>query len=172
MLAGLRDAEARQLLDAALAGPIDAQVRDQIIAEAHGNPLALLELPRGLTPAQLAGGFGFPGAAGLPGSMEESFWRGRRIARWRRLPTTRLTRTAGLGTGRKLPPGLMTMLRPNLSVRPVARRLAEASALRLPSSSALRSSRSSPHSAPGERWPRHTPSSGPASSTRHARCCR
>jgi DNA-binding CsgD family transcriptional regulator len=72
---GLRDADARLLLDEALAGPIDARVRDQIIAEAHGSPLALLELPRALTPAQLAGGFGFPGVTGLAGSMEESFLR-------------------------------------------------------------------------------------------------
>ncbi len=49
---GLRDAEARALLDSALAWPVDVQVRDRIIAEARGNPLALLELPRGLTPAQ------------------------------------------------------------------------------------------------------------------------
>jgi DNA-binding CsgD family transcriptional regulator len=72
---GLRDEDASTLLDGALAGPIDPQVRNQIIAEAHGNPLALLELPRGLTVAQLAGGFGFPGAMGLAGSMEESFRR-------------------------------------------------------------------------------------------------
>ena len=64
-------ADARLLLDAVLTGPIDAQVRDQLVAEAHGNPLALLELPRGLTPAQLAGGFGLPGA----GDIEESFVR-------------------------------------------------------------------------------------------------
>jgi len=75
VLGGLRDADASLLLDATLAGPIDERVREQIIAEAHGNPLALLELPRGLTPAQLAGGFGFPGTTGLAGSMEESFRR-------------------------------------------------------------------------------------------------
>ena len=68
---GLPDGDARLLLDAVLTGPIDAQVRDQLVAEAHGNPLALLELPRGLTPAQLAGGFGLPGA----GDIEESFVR-------------------------------------------------------------------------------------------------
>ena len=72
---GLRDDDARALLDGALPGPMDTRVRDQIIAEMHGNPLALLELPRGLTLAQLAGGFGFPGAMGLAGSMEESFRR-------------------------------------------------------------------------------------------------
>jgi DNA-binding NarL/FixJ family response regulator len=72
-LGGLREADARALLNSTLAGPIDVQVRDQIIAEAHGNPLALLELPRGLTPAQLAGGFGFPGATQFPNTMEEAF---------------------------------------------------------------------------------------------------
>ncbi len=72
---GLHDQDALALLDSALAGPVDARVRDQILAETHGNPLALLELPRGLTPAQLAGGFGFPGAIGLTGSVEESFRR-------------------------------------------------------------------------------------------------
>jgi hypothetical protein len=59
---GLPDHEARTLLEEALTGPLDARVRDLIIAETHGNPLALLELPHGLTPAELAGGFGLPGA--------------------------------------------------------------------------------------------------------------
>jgi DNA-binding CsgD family transcriptional regulator len=59
---GLRESDARALLDSALAGPLDDRVRDQIVAEAQGNPLALLELPRGLSPAELAGGFGLPGA--------------------------------------------------------------------------------------------------------------
>ena len=45
------------------------------MAETHGNPLALLELPRGLSPAQLAGGFGLPGTAPLAGRIEESFLR-------------------------------------------------------------------------------------------------
>src|SRR5580693_6210308 len=76
-VAGLPDHEARTLLAEALTGPLDARVRDLIIAETHGNPLALLELPRGLTPAELAGGFGLPGAlpsAGpLAGRIEDSF---------------------------------------------------------------------------------------------------
>src|ERR1700759_2281220 len=59
---GLAEGDARKLLESALTGPLDAQVRDQIIADTGGNPLALLELPRGLTPAQLAGGFGLSGA--------------------------------------------------------------------------------------------------------------
>src|SRR5215469_9105385 len=65
VVAGLGDSDARALLASALAGPLDPRVRDRIIAEAQGNPLALLELPRGLTPAELAGGFGLPGAAPL-----------------------------------------------------------------------------------------------------------
>jgi hypothetical protein len=76
---GLQQDDARALLDSALTGPLDARVRDQIIAETHGNPLALLELPRGRTAAELAGGFGLPGAVSLPGSIsdtiEESFRR-------------------------------------------------------------------------------------------------
>jgi DNA-binding CsgD family transcriptional regulator len=70
---GLRDCDARVLLDAAVTGPIDAQVRDQIVAEAHGNPLALIERPRWLTSAQVAGGFGLPGALLLSGDIEETF---------------------------------------------------------------------------------------------------
>ncbi|MFF0267220.1 AAA family ATPase [Kribbella sp. NPDC004536] len=60
-IGGLRDADARALLDSVLGSPIDTEVLDQLVAEAHGNPLALLEL----TPAQLAGGFGLPGAGGI-----------------------------------------------------------------------------------------------------------
>jgi DNA-binding CsgD family transcriptional regulator len=72
---GLRDADAQALLASALAGQRDARVRDLIIAETRGNPLALLELPRGLTPAELAGGFGLPGATPLAGRIEDSFAR-------------------------------------------------------------------------------------------------
>ena len=64
---GLTEGDARALLDSVLTGPLDARVRDQIVAETRGNPLALLELPRGLTPAELAGGFGLPGAVPLLG---------------------------------------------------------------------------------------------------------
>jgi hypothetical protein len=75
---GLREKDARALLDSALAGPVDARVRDLIVAETRGNPLALLELPRGLSPAELAGGFGLPGAGSLPGRIQDSF--GRQLA--------------------------------------------------------------------------------------------
>ena len=74
-VAGLPDADARALLESALAGPLDARVRDLIVAETGGNPLALLELSRGLTPVQLAGGFGLPFAAPLPSRIEDSFRR-------------------------------------------------------------------------------------------------
>jgi DNA-binding CsgD family transcriptional regulator len=72
---GLRDDDARALLDSALGAPLDERVRELIVAETRGNPLALLELPRGLTPAELAGGFGLPGAAPLTGRIEDSFAR-------------------------------------------------------------------------------------------------
>jgi DNA-binding CsgD family transcriptional regulator len=70
---GLQEADAEALLDSVLTGPLDARVRDQILAETHGNPLALLELPRGFTTQQLAGGFGLPGAVRLPGGIDDSF---------------------------------------------------------------------------------------------------
>jgi len=74
-LEGLHERDARALLDSALAGPLDARVRELIVAETRGNPLALLELPRGLTQAELAGGFGLPGAMPLTGQIEDSFRR-------------------------------------------------------------------------------------------------
>jgi DNA-binding CsgD family transcriptional regulator/tetratricopeptide (TPR) repeat protein len=75
---GLAYNDARSLLESALsrvAGRLDARVRDRIIADTHGNPLALLELTRGLTPAQLTGGFGVSEVVPLDGRIEESFRR-------------------------------------------------------------------------------------------------
>ena len=72
---GLHDREARALLDSVIRGPIDERVIDRVVAETRGNPLALMELPRDLTPAQLAGGFGLPGAWALAGRVEETFRR-------------------------------------------------------------------------------------------------
>jgi DNA-binding CsgD family transcriptional regulator len=72
-LDGLPDADARALLDSALTGPLDARIRDRIVSETRGNPLALLELPRAATPAELAGGFGRLDAMPLAQSIEESF---------------------------------------------------------------------------------------------------
>ena len=72
---GVRDGDARALLSSAVRFKLDEAVRDRIIAETRGNPLALLELPRGLTASQLAGGFGLLGAQALTGRIEESFVR-------------------------------------------------------------------------------------------------
>jgi DNA-binding CsgD family transcriptional regulator len=72
---GLRDEEARALLGSAVRVKLDERVRDRIVAETRGNPLALLELPRGLTATQLAGGFGLVGTHPLSGRIEESYVR-------------------------------------------------------------------------------------------------
>ena len=72
---GLHNGDARALFGSAVRFVLDPGVCDRIVAETRGNPLALLELPRGLTAAQLAGGFGLVGAQGLSGRIEESFMR-------------------------------------------------------------------------------------------------
>jgi DNA-binding CsgD family transcriptional regulator len=81
VVAGLSDGDARSLLASAIPGRLDERVLDQIIAETRGNPLALVELPRGLTPAELAGGFGLPDARPLASRVEETF-----VQRVRTLP--------------------------------------------------------------------------------------
>jgi DNA-binding CsgD family transcriptional regulator len=81
VVGGLADEDARWLLASAMPGRLDERVRDQIVAETRGNPLALLELPRGLTPAELAGGFGLPDARPLASRVEETF-----VQRVRALP--------------------------------------------------------------------------------------
>jgi len=75
VVAGLPDADARALLASVIPGRLDERVRDRIIAEAGGNPLALLELSHGMTAAELAGGFGLPGAGPLSGRIEDIFRR-------------------------------------------------------------------------------------------------
>jgi len=72
---GLREEDARGLLRSVVPIRLDERVQDRILAETHGNPLALLELPRGLSPAQLAGGFGLTGAQAVPARIEESYRR-------------------------------------------------------------------------------------------------
>lgn len=91
VIGGLSDADARSLLDSATPGRLDERVRDRIVAESNGNPLALLELPKGLTAAELAGGFGRPDARPVANRIEQSFLR-----RVRALPveTQRLLLTA------------------------------------------------------------------------------
>jgi DNA-binding CsgD family transcriptional regulator len=72
---GLPEKEARELLDSVLPGHVDERVLDRIVAEARGNPLALLELPRALSAPELAGGSDLPSASGPPGRVEQSFRR-------------------------------------------------------------------------------------------------
>jgi len=72
---GLSGGDARALLDSVTLGRLDERIRDRIVAETRGNPLALLELPRGLTAAELAGGFGLPDALPLASRIERSFLR-------------------------------------------------------------------------------------------------
>src|SRR2546423_3346584 len=72
---GLRNGDARKLLGSANRATLDEHVRDRIIAEMRGNPLALLELPRGLTAIELAGGIGLLGASTLLARVEETFVR-------------------------------------------------------------------------------------------------
>ena len=68
----LRDEDARALLASAVPGRLDVAVRDRIVAEARGNPLALLEVPRAWTPGMLAGGFGIPPGGSVAATIEES----------------------------------------------------------------------------------------------------
>ncbi|HEX4734319.1 MAG TPA: AAA family ATPase, partial [Thermoleophilaceae bacterium] len=72
---GLLDTYARELLASVVGAPLDDRVRARILAEAHGNPLALLELPRELSPGALAGGFGLPGKLPVHSRIEASFLR-------------------------------------------------------------------------------------------------
>ncbi|WP_338904640.1 AAA family ATPase [Streptomyces nigra] len=69
---GLGYEDARELLRLAVPGGLDRRVRDQLIAEARGNPLALRELPRALSPAQIAGGFTLTGSLPLESRIEQS----------------------------------------------------------------------------------------------------
>jgi DNA-binding CsgD family transcriptional regulator len=74
-LGGLRDEDARALLATVIPGRLDERIRRRLLAETRGNPLAILELPRGLAAAQLPGGFGPHGPHALSGRIEESFLR-------------------------------------------------------------------------------------------------
>jgi DNA-binding CsgD family transcriptional regulator len=73
VIGGLPADDARLLLDAMIPGPMDEAVKARILDEARGNPLALMELPRGTVPAELAGGFGLPDARALTSRIEQSF---------------------------------------------------------------------------------------------------
>jgi DNA-binding CsgD family transcriptional regulator len=73
LVEGLPQVDARAVLASAIGGPLDVRVLDRIVAETGGNPLALTELPRGTTAAQLAGGFALPHVMGLSGRIEDCF---------------------------------------------------------------------------------------------------
>ena len=75
LVSGLAEDDARALLNSTLPERLDERVRDRIVAESRGNPLALLELPRGLTPGELVGGFALPDARPLADRIERSFLR-------------------------------------------------------------------------------------------------
>jgi DNA-binding CsgD family transcriptional regulator len=81
-LRGLDDADAAVLFDSVVTGPTDPRLRERIVAESRGNPLALLELPRSWTTAELVEGVGAPGAGRLTENMEDGF-----AQRLRSLPT-------------------------------------------------------------------------------------
>ena len=74
-LRGLADVDARSLVIDAITGKLDEQVRDRIVAETRGNPLALLELPKEMGLAELSGGFGVPTTARLPGDLRDHYLR-------------------------------------------------------------------------------------------------
>ena len=80
----LRESDARAVLDAILTTPMEARLRDRIVAETRGNPLALVEVPRALASPGLAGGFGLPGSVPHAGRLEEGF--ARRLRRPCRIP--------------------------------------------------------------------------------------
>jgi DNA-binding CsgD family transcriptional regulator len=74
-LGGLGEGDAHTLLARAIPGRLDDRVRDRIVSETRGNPLALWELPRGVSVAELAGGFEIPPAGAVPDHVEEHYLR-------------------------------------------------------------------------------------------------
>jgi hypothetical protein len=122
---GLKDLDARALLRSAVPWPLDEQVRERILAETRGNPLALLELPRGLSPAELAGGFGLPQELSqdysLAGRIQESFlragWRHCRRRRGSWCCSRRPNRWATPPSCGALPPGSGSPVTPSSPLR-------------------------------------------------------
>jgi DNA-binding CsgD family transcriptional regulator len=74
-LRGLAEEDARALLASVIPGRLDERIRDRLLAETQGNPLAILELPQGPAATQLPGGFTLERSSALPGRIEESFLR-------------------------------------------------------------------------------------------------
>ncbi|MEU8793657.1 AAA family ATPase [Streptomyces sp. NPDC048643] len=75
LVEGLSDRDAHVLLSSAMPSPLDPLVQDRIVAEAHGNPMALLHLPRTLAPEELAGGFWLPGSHHPESYIENAFYK-------------------------------------------------------------------------------------------------
>src|SRR5215469_11067668 len=148
---GLPEGDARSLLDSVLTGPLDERVRDQIVAETRGNPLALVELARGLMPVELAGGSASPRkrqrqrpkrgwwnsgrgwSSGIrwcdrPRTSRRRSPNGRRrTAPWPRPLTRNLIPTAVPGTAPRPRPGRMRMSPPSSRCRQPGRRRVAAS---------------------------------------------
>ncbi|MGV0744333.1 AAA family ATPase [Mycolicibacterium sp. XJ870] len=80
-ITGLSDADARNLLESVMVGGIDPLVRDRIVAETRGVPLAILDVPRTVSATELAGGFWISGKRSSTAAIEESF-----VQRIRALP--------------------------------------------------------------------------------------
>ena len=78
---GLRDQDASLLLGSVIGGRLDPRVRQRIVAETHGNPLAIIQLPRGLSGAELSAGLGPSVGVSLPNQIKQSF-----LGRYRKLP--------------------------------------------------------------------------------------
>jgi AAA ATPase domain len=116
---GLDDRDAHELLATVVTGPLDERVRDRIVAETRGNPLALLELPRRWTPAELAGGFWLSNGPALSGRIEQSF--SAFTGRWPKPPMPTSTPIAAPGTARTRRPGSTRTSPQNSSARPTER---------------------------------------------------
>ncbi len=125
-LEGLRVEDSRALLAASIPGQLDEQVRDRIVAETRGNPLGLLELPRGMSRPELAGGFAGPTSDTVPGHIEDHY-----VQRIRALPeaSQRLMLLAAAdptGDGRLLRRSAQTLgLGPDAAAGPDAEELLE-----------------------------------------------
>lgn len=74
-VSGLSDADARELLESVMVGGMDPRVRDRIVAETRGLPLAILEVPRSISAAELSGGFWISGKRSSPAAVEKGFVR-------------------------------------------------------------------------------------------------
>lgn len=72
-VSGLSDTDARTLLASVVRVPLDPQVRDRLVAEARGNPLALLQVPRTLAPSEPAGGFWHPEGRSATSHLESVY---------------------------------------------------------------------------------------------------